>query len=341
MILQVPDKAHLERWFAHKLAAAEQLRIIDMKRSFPGMSRETWFLKVEWREAGERVERRYVLRTQLPGGVSMSPQPLTYEARIFQILGGTDIPVPKLLWLETDAKWLIDGDRPFFVREMVPGLLEPANIRNPDARYNSDRIAMVKQLVEKLARIHSLDWRALGFGEFMKVPPSPADAARFELDHYLQDLRATRLQPFPVATEAMLALRETPPPPPQRIVLRKEKNVLGEEIWREDRIEIAAMSDWETASLGDPALDLAIALRTTGWAWNLEGMLDHYERCCGVRIDPASVRFYEVMWNVKMVVNLHAALAHFNTGRDRRIQLASLGLYAHIAEAALLRAAGF
>lgn len=341
MILQTPDKAHLEKWFTHRMPEANNLEITEMKRSFPGMSRETWFVSLRWQEAGREETRRYVLRTQLPGNVSMSPVPLEYEARVYEILGKTEVPVPKLLWLETDPQWLIDGERPFFVREMTPGILEPTNIRDPDPRFDDARVATVKELVEKLARLHSLDWHALGFGDFMAAPPDPAECARFELDSYLRDMRERRLQPFPAATEAMLSLRDNPPPPPERIVLRKENNGLGEEIWAEDNIEIVAMSDWETASLGDPALDLAIAMRTTGWAWNLEGVLDHYEACSGIRIEPASVRFYEVMWNVKMVVNLHASLAHFNSGRDRRIQLASLGIYAHMAEAGLLQAAGF
>jgi aminoglycoside phosphotransferase (APT) family kinase protein len=341
MILQTPDRSHLEAWFASKLPTVSDLSITEMKRSFPGMSRETWFLRVQWQEHGRSVQKRYVLRTQLPGGVSLSPQPLAYEARVFEILGHTNVPVPTLLWFEEDPRWMIDGTRPFFVREMSPGVVEPPNIRDPDSRFDEQRIAMVKELLEKLARVHCLDWRALGFDQFMPVPPSAGDCAQFEIDSLQSYFDEQRLEPFPATTAAMLRLKERAPPPPQRIVLRKENNGLGEEIWSEDGTRIVAMSDWETASLGDPALDIAIALRTTGWAWNLQGMLEHYERCSGIHIEPASVHFYGVMWAMKMVVNLHAGLRFFLSDRDRRIQIVSLGVYTHVAENQLATAAGF
>ena len=341
MILRTPDRTQLEQWFSQKLPEVEQLEIIEMKRSFPGMSRETWFLLLQWQQGGRSEQRRYVLRTQLPGGVSLAPMPLAYEARVFEILSQTNVPISKLLWVENDPRWLIDGERPFFVREMTPGCLEPANIRDPDPAHNAARIETVQELLRKLALIHRLDWRALGFGDFMVVPPNTAECARFELDSHFAYMRAHRLQPFPAATEAVLALRDTPPPQPACIVLRKENNGLGEEIWANDRIEIVAMSDWETASLGDPALDLAVALRTTGWAWNLDDMLAYYESCSGIHIERASVEFYTTVWNLKMVIHLHAGLELFTSGRDRRLQLATLGLYTHIAEAGLIRAAQF
>jgi aminoglycoside phosphotransferase (APT) family kinase protein len=342
VILQTPDVAHLERWFASRNPEMNEVRIVELKRSFPGMSRETWFMDVEWKKGAESGAGRYVLRTPLPGGVSLAPDSLEYEAEIFRILGRTEVPVPKLLWFETDPLWMIDGDRPFMVREMTPGVLEPRDVRNTDPRYDGQRVAMVKELVANLARLHSLDWKSLGFGEFMRVPKSVESCAEMEIDLMIERINDRTGKPYPAAVEALLSLKERLPPAPERIVLRKENNGLGEEIWAdEERPRIVAMSDWETASLGDPALDLAVALRTTGWAWNLEEMLDWYVQCGGSRIAPESVQFYSVIWAARMVSSLPVGTSFFSAQRDRRLQLVTLGLFTHLAESGLARAANF
>jgi aminoglycoside phosphotransferase (APT) family kinase protein len=336
VILQPPDTDHVGRWFAERLLTDQAgVRVVTMQRSFPGMSRETWFVTVT---SDQVPEAGYVLRADLPGG-SISPRSLDYEARIFQILAGTPVPVPRVLAVEQDPAWLLDGKRPFFVRELVDGVVEPDHVRDLDPAHERVRDAVLKELLTKLAAVHTLDWKALGFGEFMEVPDSPADCARDEIGWWEQLMRERQLEPFPALTESLRWLTAHPPPPPERICLRKENNGLGEEIWQ--GTTIVAMSDWETASLGDPALDIAVALRTTGFNANVADALAHYESASGIRISEEAVTFYGHVWSMKNVIGLHVALPLFTNGDDRRIQLVTLGLYTYLAQHALASAAGF
>ena len=342
MLLRQPEPKLLERWFRHRFPAARGLEITRMRRAFPGLSRETWFVDTVWREDGSERAARYVLRTQLPGNVSLAPRSLHYEARIYEALAVTDLPMPAYYGFEDAQEWLIDGNRPFLVRGWVEGVLEPHHIHDPDPRYDDIRMAVAKELIARLAQIHQLDWHSLGFGSFMTVPSSPAAVPLDILDELHADFRANHSEPQPALMEALLSLRDAPPEPPSRITLVKENCGLGDEVWDESGVRIKALCDWETARLGDPAADIATAMRSTGWCWNLQAMLDHYESLTGERISPARVAYYAALFKIgEFAVLQGRALPFVLNGIDRRIQLLSIAHFPYVAMPALAGAAGF
>jgi aminoglycoside phosphotransferase (APT) family kinase protein len=337
MIIEQPNKEHLQGYLRHQMAGAEDLQIVEMKRSYPGMSRETWFITARWTDAGQPQEKKFVFRYDLRGG-GLGFRPMSYEGEVYRRLEGTDVPTPKLLWYENRENWRIDG-RDFMVREMVDGVTRPEGLDDPSPEHDATRVAVVKELLEKLALVHRLDWEGLGFGEFMDVPESRETCALGSLDYQLDQFRATRLEPFPAVTEAVMWMKENLPPPPDRIVLRKENNGIGEEVWQGTRI--VAMCDWETASLGDPALDLAIAMKEITRYWNVPDAIAHYETHSGYRIRPENLEFYARYWNLSACVGLHHGLRGFKSEGDRRIQLVTLGMMSHTAQSGLAKAAGF
>ena len=336
MIYQPPDRAQVERFLATRLPDVDDVTVTDIARSWPGMSRETWFVTAAWTREGTPENRRFVFRMDPPGG-ALGFRPLAYEAEVIRHLEPTTIPVPSLLWYVNDEEWF-DG-RDFFVRDLIDGVTEPPNLRDPDPRYDALRERVVRAHVEKLATLHTLDWEGLGFGEFMDVPSSPAHCAIEDLDWHLHYLRDHRVEPMPALVEAILWMRDNPPPAPARICLRKENNGLGEEIWDGDRI--VAMSDWETASLGDPALDLVVATNTTLNLWSVDRALDYYEECSGIRIDAANLAYYQLIWAMRACVGLHCGLRNFGAHADQRLQLATLGIYVFGLQTVLAQAAGF
>jgi putative sterol carrier protein len=107
--------------------------------------------------------------------------------------------------------------------------------------------------VEMLARIHALDWRALGLA-FLGVPGAGTNPLDRQLDYWEGYLRwASPDIPQPILDTALAWLRAGRYVP-ERIALCWGDSRLPNMILRADRV--AAVLDWEMAFLGDPEADL-------------------------------------------------------------------------------------
>jgi aminoglycoside phosphotransferase (APT) family kinase protein len=338
MIYQPLNAEKLQAYLAFRMPERHNLRIAKVKRSYPGMSRETWWITTEWDENSATKSERFVIRLDPPGG-GLSLRSLRDECEVYRRLFATDVPVPELLYYENSPEWLLEG-RDFSVRKWVDGDLEPAHIRDMDSFYDDVRVETVKELMRRLAAIHALDWKALKFDEFMTVPSSPETCGIEALQALEKALDDHARQPLPAFYEALYWFMENPPPVPKRICVRKENNGIGEEVW--DGTKIVAMCDWETASLGDPALDLAVAFGTTVKYWDEEKALAYYNEISGNQVSMAAVRWYQQFWHFQAGIWLHAGLRNFVSGRDRRVQLAVLGgPYVYMSQESVTRVAGF
>src|SRR5262249_53886524 len=99
-----------------------------------------------------------------------------------------------------------------------------------------------------------------------------------------------------------------------RVCLCKGTNGLGEEVFRGH--SIVAMSDWEEASIGDPAADFAFMqnfapqiVRNGRRLWGLESALTYYREVSGIDIPLSSVQYYGVLRALRLLVTSHKAAA--------------------------------
>lgn len=334
MIYAPPDRDAVRRFLVEKLPDADDLTVDGVKRSWPGMSRETWFVSTS--SGTDRTVTKYVFRMDPPGG-GFGLTSLGFEADVYEMLAGTGVPTQGLLWREPDGNpWL---GREFFVRPWVEGTVEPAGVGDDGPAGDTIREAVVKELVDKLAAVHALDWQALGFDKIARyVPTGPSDAATADIDWHIAHARAHGTEPYPLLTEALMTMRAQAPPA-RRIVIRKENNGIGEEIWQGQRI--VAMADWETASLGGPELDLAVAAGTTFHLWGVDEALGYYEHVTGTPIDIETFEFYAQLWSMRAIVGLQGGVPGFANETDLRLQIASLGLVTVGMQSLLARTAGF
>lgn len=291
---EVMSRGWLTAYLRHRLQRAE-LDVTHVVKFPRGSSRETWF--VEFREAPADETRKVVFRADLPSG-STIPSPLDQEYAIYEKLGRSRVPVAKVLWWEDDARWSMDG-RPFFVREQVEGSWNVPHFHDPDPAYDELRIEISKEHMRKLALVHNVDWRALGFDEILSAPASTAVCGHHMIDAMVRRFEQFRLEAIPIFLEGAEFLRDRAPPAP-RIVLCKGTNGLGEEIFQGRTI--VAMSDWEEASLGDPAADFASLqdlapeiVRDGRSIWGLEASLAYYREVSGIDVTIDSVRFYQML----------------------------------------------
>src|SRR5207249_1357647 len=108
--------------------------------------------------------------------------------------------------------------------------------------------------LETLARIHKLDWRALGL-EFLGAPGPGTDPIDRQLAYWARYLEWTvrGRAPQPILAHALAWLREHRYAP-RHVALCWGDARLPNLIYRND--EVVGVLDWEMAFLGDPEADL-------------------------------------------------------------------------------------
>src|SRR4051812_43300042 len=104
----------------------------------------------------------WVLRRPPLGHVLPTAHDMAREYRVMSALAPTDVPVPRTLALCEDNAV---NDAPFYVMELVDGIIYRDGaalgaLSAADARRTSGA------LVDGLAAIHAVDYRAVGLGEF-------------------------------------------------------------------------------------------------------------------------------------------------------------------------------
>jgi len=108
--------------------------------------------------------RSYVMRKKPPGKLLPSAHAVEREYRIISSLQDTNVPVPKTYSLCNDDSVIGTA---FYIMELVEGRI----FRDAAAHTASDvgeRAAIFDSMNETLARIHMVDWEALGLADFGK-----------------------------------------------------------------------------------------------------------------------------------------------------------------------------
>jgi aminoglycoside phosphotransferase (APT) family kinase protein len=301
-------------YLEHKMPAAREIEVAQLARIPGGASRETWSFDATWREGKARAGRGFILRRDPEASLLETERYV--EFRVYQALQGTSVPAPEVLWLETDPRWL---ERPFFVMGRLPGEASPQALLASGFHGHAEAIA--QQNVEILARIHNLDWQALGL-DFLGVP-APDGCAQQEIERWERIMRQQALEPQPVLELAVAWLRAHQPAA-QRVTLVHADYRTGNFLVDGDRI--TGVLDWEMVHLGDPLEDVAwVCLRSWRWAGDARvgGLLPRdefyrrYEAASGLSVDEASVRFWEVLGNLKLAVIFLTGARSFAEGRSK------------------------
>lgn len=280
--------------------------ILSVESFARGSSRETRFVRFR---LGDDPESELVLRSDFPAG-STDPNPLDLEFFIYERLNEADIPTARALFWEDDPA---HTDRPFYAREKIEGDWNIPHYSDPDPAYDDLRIAIAKDHIATLARVHAVDWRALGLGKRLPIPKDETDAATSALRHALDQFLALATEPIPLVLEAVEWLSDHAPPA-DRLCLCKGTNGYGEEVFRDGKL--VALSDWEEVSIGDPAADFAFMQgflvdieRDGQLLWGLQPALDHYESLTGLRIAPQKVQYYQLLRSLRLLVMSHNSAA--------------------------------
>lgn len=312
----------LARFLTAQLDGATDIRIDDLRRTSAGFSRENWVFDASWRDAsGALVHERLIARRDPQGSVLDTDRRV--EFAVLRALEATDIPAPRVRWLDADGAWL---GRPSVVMVREEGVCDWFVLSGD--RPLEARVAIAQRFLDLLVSIHRVDWRAAGLGDVLDDPgPNAALAA---VDHWEQELRRHQVEPHP-ELEVVLAWLRAHAPRAQTTVLVHGDFKPGNALMQGDQVHV--MLDWETAHLGDPLEDL-------GWitnpvrarehqipgAWEREQIVEHYANATGFDVDPDALRWWNVLANYKLAVITLTGVGAFVDGRFDRIHQAPLGL---------------
>lgn len=188
-----------------------------------------------------------VLRRPPPPPLPKGAHDVLREAQVLKALEGSGVPVPRVLAVAQAGEAL---DVPFYVMEHVQGTVISDTL--PDWLVPEHREGLALALVDGLAALHAVDWRACGLSGFGN--PEGFNARHLRRLHGVMMARDTALPRGMLAMHDWLAAR-VPPESGSSIVHNDYR--LGNVMWAPGLPpRLAAVLDWELATLGDPLLDV-------------------------------------------------------------------------------------
>jgi aminoglycoside phosphotransferase (APT) family kinase protein len=198
--------------------------------------------------------RHVVLRRPPPPPTPPGAHDMLREARLIAALGDSPVPVAELL-ATADAGDVIDVH--FYVMSYAAGPVvttrTPAPLDTPAVRR---RIG--EALVDTLADLHAVDWRAAGLADMGR--PEGFNGRHLKRMARLVADEQGQAPPEFAAIDAWLAARV---PGESGAAIVHNDFRLGNVVLSTDRPgEIAAVLDWELATIGDPLFDLGYFLST-------------------------------------------------------------------------------
>ena len=237
-------------------------------------------------------------------------------------------------WYESDAvrdrRWdfLYDRQRQpvkaYVLERFAEELAEELRAWPPPFDTDLDaRAGLGIQLVDGIARLARVDWRARGLEGFGK----PDGFLERQVDRWLAHLARNDCRYLP-GTEATAAwLRDHIPSTYEPGIIHGDYQFANVMFAHGAPARLAAIVDWEMTTIGDPLLDLGWV--TNGWPREGEdasqrgyvdmvgmpprgALLDHYERVSGR--STADIDYYEILARFKLAIVLEAQYARYKSG---------------------------
>ena len=257
-----PERTRLQltHWFESKLPNARHISISELiKPGASGFSSDTLIFDLSYQEGEEIRSRKAVIRIEPdPAAFWVFPfYDVGAQFELMKALGeNSDAPVPQMLWRESDAA-ILGG--PFYVMGYVEGQIPADNPPFPTQGFVFDASPAQREKlwwsgIEAMTRVHKADWKSLGIGKlsWSHLGATPIERHLRFYERYFE--WAKRGQPQPVAQAALDWLqRNMPADEPLGLCWGDAR--IGNQIFQD--FEVAALLDWEMATIGNPVLDLS------------------------------------------------------------------------------------
>jgi aminoglycoside phosphotransferase (APT) family kinase protein len=260
-----------------------------------------------------RGDERWALRKPPASALPGRDDGIRREWRILAALGGSDVPHAPAI-AECDDPAVLG--RPFYLMGFVDGwspMSQPSGLAEPFRSDPALRAELAYALVEGVARLGAVDWRTAGLGDLGR----PDGFHDRQVDRWLAFFEKAGGRPgLPGMAAATAWLRAHRPIDFIPGVMHGDYQFANVMFGHGAPGRLAAVVDWEMATIGDPKLDLAWALRdwpddgtpiSAGYI-DLRGMptraalLAHYAEVSGRQVDDFDYYLVLARWKLAIVL---------------------------------------
>lgn len=243
------DEARLGEWLSGNVAGFAGPFTIE--KFAGGQSNPTYRI--------DAASGSYVLRRKPFGPILPSAHAVEREHQLIAALHPTGFPVARPYGLCEDAEAL---GAPFYIMEMVEGrtfwdgaLPDMA----PDART-----AVYEAIIDTLAALHSLDYVAVGLGDYGK----PGNYFERQVARWSKQYRMSQTDDMPEVEKLIEWLPRTVPAQTRTAIVHGDFRI-DNMIFAPAEPRVLAVLDWELSTLGDPLADFSYFLMS--WVTEPEG----------------------------------------------------------------------
>ena len=248
----------------------------------------------------ERGGSRWVLRRPSKVAVERANEGMRREFRLLTALEGTPVPHPKPVALCEDESVL---GCVFYLMHEVVGGVHP--VPAPPALDDDDhRREIAFALIDALGRLHQVDWRGAGLADL----GHPEQFHERQVSRWTRQLASYQGRELPEIDTVTGWLEGHLPGAFEPTIMHGDFHMLNVLIAPDPPGRVLAVLDWETATIGDPLLDLAgfcevwFASTKEGWPTR-EELVERYSSVRGLPVAP-DLTYYEVLYNFRLAVLL-------------------------------------
>jgi len=146
---------------------------------------------------------------------------------------------------------------PFYVMERIKGIILRKNLPKGLTLSPADARALCERLIDVHRELHSIDYRAVGLGDFGK----PEGYVKRQVEGWSGRYRDARTPDAPdfEAVMGWLAAK-MPPDSPHHSIVHNDYKFDNVVLDAANPLKIIGVLDWEMAALGDPLMDLGSSL---------------------------------------------------------------------------------
>ena len=257
------NEAALDRWL--RVHVEEYAGGLEVSQFAGGASNPTFLLTCG--------ERRYVLRKKPPGALLSSAHQVEREYRVMTALRESEVPVPVTRGLCEDAAVI---GTPFYIMDFLEGRI----LRNAalPGMTSTERAAIYDEFNRVLARLHRVDWQAVGLGDFGR----PGNFFERQIARWSRQYRDTPLPSVPAMDQLIEELQHSIPAD-NSVAIAHGDFRLENMMFHPTEPRLVAVLDWELSTIGHPLADLGYS----GYLWHSHspnwGTLDGVDfQCSGI-----------------------------------------------------------
>jgi aminoglycoside phosphotransferase (APT) family kinase protein len=311
-IAEAVPPERLGPWIAEHIADADDA--VEVVQIAGGSSNLTFGVsdrKHDW------VLRRPPLRHVLATAHDMGR-----EHRVQSALEQTDVPVAAQVASCDDASVI---GAPFYMMERLDGVVYDDVDATASLTEEQGRAASF-ELMDVLARLHGVDYEAVGLGDFGR----PAGYLERQVKRWQTQWEKSKTIEMPVVDEVAQRLERHLPTESRHAIVHGDYSFNNTMFRRDDPTRIQAVLDWEMSTLGDPLTDVGMvavywtevgeimwrnrkpqAHRANAGFPDVDTLLDRYATTSGT--DLSTIDFYRAFATYKLASSRRAGRVAWST----------------------------